>query len=179
MMAPVPSAPKRLSLLRHAKSSWDDPILADHDRPLNQRGVHGALLIGHYLRRRAERPDLILASTALRARQTVEHLLEALGESLPVESDPALYLAEETQILDCVRALDDGLNHVLLVGHNPGLQDFALCLGRDTASDDLARLRRKFPTAALARFALRRRRWARTACGDGVLEIYVTPKDLV
>lgn len=178
MTVPAPSASKRLSLLRHAKSSWDDPALADHDRPLNPRGVHSALLMGHYLSRRAERPDLILASTALRARQTVEHLLEGLGETLPVESDPALYLAEAEQILACVQALDDGLRHVLLVGHNPGLHDFALCLGGEAGTGDL-RLQRKFPTAALAIFALRRRRWARTRCDDGVLEVYVTPKDLV
>jgi len=120
----APAEKKYLTLLRHAKSSWRNPELADFDRPLNKRGRHDAPLMAKRLAERGFRPDLLLSSPALRARLTVE----AVAEHLAVEADhlsfnEAIYLAEFPQLLALLQNLDEHHHDVLLVGHNPGLTD--------------------------------------------------------
>jgi phosphohistidine phosphatase len=128
---------KRLTILRHAKSSWDDPSLSDFDRPLNGRGRRSAPEMGRRLKARNERPDLVLSSSARRAITTARMACRELGfpESRIIE-DKALYLAPADQILRIVRSLETLADHVMIVGHNPGLTDFANLLS-DARIDNL------------------------------------------
>ena len=161
---------KRLFLLRHAKSSWDDPRLADFDRPLNARGQRAAPLMGRYLRDRKIRPDLILCSPAERARQTVALLAEAAGLSAPLRYDERIYEATATRLAEVVSQADEGAGTLLLVGHNPGLEELLELLTGET---------RRMPTAALACVQLDTERWAKLAPRSGRLEWHVKPKELV
>jgi phosphohistidine phosphatase len=165
-------AERRLYLLRHAKSSWKEPGLADHDRPLAGRGRRAAKTIRRYLKTRAIDPDLVLCSTATRARQTLEGIEPALGRgSVRVESD--FYGAGSAALLARLREIPAGVRSVMVIGHNPGLQDLALLLARD-GSEELAE---KFPTAALATLAFRGS-WAALNRGEAELIEFIRPRDL-
>lgn len=161
---------KTLLVLRHAKSSHDDPELDDHDRPLNHRGRTDAPRMGRLIAREGIVPGAVLASTALRARDTAERAAAAAGFAGPVRRERALYLAEPDGILEILRTVDDGVSTVLVVGHNPGLEELVEMLtGR---SEHL-------PTAALARVRLPVTRWASVATGTrGSLVGFWRPKDL-
>ncbi len=115
---------KQLTLLRHAKSSWKDPTLADFDRPLNRRGKEDLARMERWLRVKGVLPDRVVASPALRARATAETIVEALGLGAErLSFCEAIYEADLGRLLKLVRDFDDGADHVLLVGHNPGLTD--------------------------------------------------------
>ena len=114
---------KTLLILRHAKSSWKHPGRADHDRPLNARGHRDAPRVGLLLRREALTPDLIISSTAERARSTAARVADGSGCGSPVELARQLYLAEPEAIVDVVRSLGGEALRVLVVGHNPGLEE--------------------------------------------------------
>lgn len=160
-------------LLRHAKSSWAEQ-LPDAERPLAPRGERAAAAIAGYLRDRGIRPALVLCSPARRTRQT----LAAIESSLdcPVEIRDELYGAWESQLLECLRALPDSVGSVLLIGHNPGIEELALSLASHGARlDELAA---KFPTGALATLELDRHRWADVRPGDAELVAYVVPREL-
>jgi len=130
-----------LLVLRHAKSSWDDAGLSDHDRPLNRRGERDAPRMGRLLREQQLLPGLALCSTALRARTTLELALEAAAWRCEVRSIPALYGAAPPEILAVVADAPPHVERVLLVGHNPGLEE----LVRDLTGEPIT-----LPTAALA-----------------------------
>jgi phosphohistidine phosphatase len=135
---------KHLYLLRHAKSSWKHPELADHDRPLAGRGRRAAKAIAKHIRAEGIAPELVLCSTARRARDTLERIEPALGRrSVKVERE--LYGASVRELLGRIRRVPSSVESVLLIGHNPGMQDLAAAL---TGFDG------KFPTAALATIAL-------------------------
>jgi phosphohistidine phosphatase len=141
---------KQLYLLRHAKSSWKDTSLPDHDRPLAGRGRRAAKAIARHLREQRIEPELVLCSTARRARETLERLEPALGTpSVQVEGD--LYAASAPQLLERLRNVPDKVESVMLIGHNPGLQELALDLAR--ASPAVRDVATKYPTAALATLA--------------------------
>jgi phosphohistidine phosphatase len=142
---------KRLYLLRHAKSSWDDPGLADRDRPLASRGEEAAARMASYLATHEIRPDLVLCSSAVRARQTLERIEPAL-EGIRVQVEDDLYEAAAGDLLERLRGLPEDVGSVMLIAHNPGLQDLALDLAAE--GDTLDRLREKFPTGALATLEL-------------------------
>lgn len=168
---------RELHLLRHAKSSWDDPRLADFDRPLNDRGRRAAAAMADHIRRAGPRPSLVLCSPAARARETLEVIAPALDGAATV-FDARLYEADAEDLLARLRALPAGEpGPVLLLGHNPGLQRLALkLLARD---NDLARrMRRKYPTGALASFACEVDSWAELGGGTCRLRAFVRPKDL-
>src|SRR4051794_26437716 len=120
---------KRLYLLRHAKSSWKDPGLADHDRPLAGRGRRAAKAVARHLREQGIDPELVLCSTARRARETLERLEPALGRGA-VRVEPVLYGADAGALLEHLRGVSDAVGSVLVIGHNPGLQRLALGLAR-------------------------------------------------
>jgi phosphohistidine phosphatase len=141
---------KTLYLLRHAKSSWDDPSLDDHDRPLATRGRKAAQLLAEELARQRFTVDLVICSSATRTRQTLQALLPALGPHIEVRFPNWLYGAQAAEIRDRLRRLDEAVGAVLVVGHNPGLQDLALDLVGDGERAALEQLRQKFPTGALA-----------------------------
>jgi phosphohistidine phosphatase len=117
---------KNLTLVRHAKSSWGDPALADRDRPLNERGLRDVATMGQRLAQRDARPDLLLASPATRALTTAEHLAKALGiQRKDIVVDERLYAAPASELLAVVQARGGQARHVMLVAHNPGLTDLA------------------------------------------------------
>jgi len=165
---------KRLLLLRHAKSSWDDPSLADRDRPLAPRGHKAAERMAEHLRSSAAPVDLVLCSPALRTTETLEHVGRAFGDAEIVVED-GLYGASDQELLDRLRRVPRDAEAVALIGHNPGVQDLALDLAGD--GDDLQRMRAKFPTGALAVLEFDGG-WAELAEGGGRLVAFVTPKDL-
>jgi phosphohistidine phosphatase len=115
-----------LSLLRHAKSSWDDPALGDFDRPLNKRGETAAPRVGAYMSKHGIAPDLVLCSPAARARQTLDLVLPHLSGGPTVVYEEGFYLAAPSVMLARVQHIEAKVRHVLLVGHNPGLQALAL-----------------------------------------------------
>jgi len=163
-----------LYLLRHAKSSWDDPALADHERPLASRGRRDGKRVAEHLRRQEIEPELVLCSSAARTRETLELVGPALGGATVAVEDE-LYGASSDRLLERIRLVDDEVGSVLVTGHNPGLEDLALELA--SGGDELARLEEKFPTAALATLALDEP-WSRLAAGSATLAAYVVPKQL-
>ncbi len=167
---------RTLQLLRHAKSSWDDPGLDDRDRPLNDRGRTAAALTGARLRAADAAPQLILCSTAVRARETCERLIAALDAPPSCRYDDRLYLASGRRILDLVRTLDDAPPRVMVIGHNPGLQMLASALGVAADPKGAVRLRRKFPTAALAEFDFAASGWHDLDAAAVVAVRVTTPK---
>lgn len=164
---------RTLYLLRHAKSSWDDPALSDRERPLARRGLRDTKRIAQYIRRLGITPALVLCSPAVRAQETLDLLRPALA-GVEVEIEEQLYGASSATLLACIRSVPDEIDSVLLIGHNPGLQDLALLLASSGA--ELERLEAKFPTAALATLALAN--WSGSSRGDAELVAYVVPKQL-
>ena len=150
----LPRPMRQLLLLRHAKSSWDDPQLSDHARPLNLRGRQAAAVMAKEIKRLGLRPDLVLVSSARRTLQT----LAALDPwDTPPRTEPmdALYLAPKTDLLDIVRAATPEARCIMLVGHNPGLHELATLLAGDDAGDPQAqRLGSFYPSGALSEFAV-------------------------
>ncbi len=138
---------KRIYLLRHGKSSWDDPSLPDAERPLAPRGRKAARRIADHLRVAKIRPEVVLCSSARRAVETLEAIRPVL-EDASIEAEDALYAADEDRLLSRLRDLPDDVASVMVIGHNPGLQDLGLLLA--AGGEDLPGLREKFPTGALA-----------------------------
>jgi phosphohistidine phosphatase len=166
---------KRVYLLRHAKSSSKDPTLRDRDRPLAGRGRRAAKAIARHLREERINPDLVLCSPALRARQTLERVEPELGRGA-VRVEPQLYGTGLDELLKVLRGLPDRIESVMLVGHNPTLQELAVALaGR---SQELAPIEAKFPTGALATLVFPESRWREVAPGTGQLEGFFRPGDV-
>ena len=164
---------RRLYLLRHAKSSWDDPGLSDRLRPLSPRGVRSARDMAAYLRREAVEPALVLCSTALRAVQT----LKALSPGGEARYEDGLYGAGATELLARLQLLPDVITSAMVVGHNPGLHELAMSLTGNADPLLLARLRENLPTGALVKLTFQGR-WASLAAGEAILESLVVPRDL-
>ena len=169
-------AMKRVYLLRHAKSSWKDRSLADRDRPLAGRGRRAASAIADHLRAERVRPELVLCSPARRARETLERVEGALGDEVEVVFEEGLYGASEAGLLALLRVLPREVGSVLVIGHNPGLGGLALALASE--GTELARMREKYPTAALATIDVPADRWSALGRGGGELVAYVRPRDL-
>lgn len=170
---------RQLLLLRHAKSSWDDPKLSDHARPLNPRGRRSATVIRQAMRDLGLEPDVILVSSARRTLQTLE-ALEPWDDTPLVEPMDALYLAAPQQILDVLHNVAETARSVMVIGHNPGLHETAMLLVGDAmtpANSDMRRLAEGFPTGALAEFAVAGS-WRGLVEGGGRLVRFLCPKDL-
>lgn len=166
---------RRLLLLRHAKSSWSDATVGDHDRPLNERGRQAAAAMGDALRAEALVPDLVLCSSARRTCETAARL--ALPEATAIEIEHDLYLADPHTLLERVRRVGDGVQTLMVVGHNPTIHDVALELAGDGDPAALAAIAQKFPTGALA--VLRVDTGWRGLQPDGAfLERFLTPRGL-
>jgi phosphohistidine phosphatase len=166
---------KQLFLLRHAKSSWDESELVDHDRPLAPRGRRAAKLIAEHLGREGVTPALVLCSSARRTRETFERVAPALGEGISVQIERGLYAASDQRLLERLRAVEDGVESLMLIGHNPGVEQLAL--GLAGSGQKLARLRRKYPTGALATLEFSGQ-WGDLRPGRAELMDFVTPKQL-
>ena len=162
-------------LLRRGKSSWSDSTLADIDRPLAPRGERASRRIAKYIRRKRIRPTLSSAPS-LRTRQTLEAIEPSLGKDCSVELVPQLYAASERELLERLHALPESVSSVMLIGHNPGLQNLALVLASRGA--DLPLLEAKFPTGVLATLVVHSESWAALSPGDAELVDYVVPRQL-
>ena len=180
---------KTLHLLRHAKSAWNDPSLPDHDRPLAPRGARAATLMGRHLRGQAHShgqkraqgfaPDVVLCSTARRAADTAALVLAQLdGRSPPVVHERDLYLTGSQTLLERLRKLPDDVGTVLLVAHNPDMQELALSLTGSGDRAEIQSLAAKFPTAALATLTFPCDRWSGIGPKGGTLTQFIVPKKL-
>ncbi|HEY8201371.1 MAG TPA: histidine phosphatase family protein [Actinomycetota bacterium] len=167
---------KVLYLLRHTKSSWDDPSLDDMDRPLAPRGQKAARALAVHMEGAGVSPGLVLCSPARRARDTLDLVRSGLPPATRVRIDKQLYRADPADVLRIIRNLTDDLSSVMVVGHNPTMQRLALTLAAPAA--DVERLAARFPTGALAELSFPGNRWAKVAAGTGRLIAFVTPKDL-
>jgi phosphohistidine phosphatase len=167
---------RTIILLRHGKSSWSDPTLADLERPLAPRGERASRRIAKYIRRKKIRPALVLCSPSLRTRQTLEAIEPSLGKRSSVELVPRLYAASEGELLQRLQALPESVDSVMLIGHNPGLHNLARVLASPGA--ELPRLEEKFPTGALATLVVDSESWAALGPGDAELVDYAVPRQL-
>jgi phosphohistidine phosphatase len=167
---------RRVYLLRHAKSSWKDRSLADRDRPLAGRGKRAAKAVAAHIEAEGIRPDLVLCSPASRSRETLGRVETAFGGRVEARFDEALYGASEGELMAQLRALPPDVRSVMIVGHNPGLEDLAL--GLASAGAERARMEEKYPTAALATIDLSGDDWSAIERGSGELVAYVRPRDL-
>jgi phosphohistidine phosphatase len=166
---------RRLYLLRHAKSSWKEKGLADHDRPLARRGRRATKAIRRHLREQGVEPELLLCSTARRARETLEGIEPALGRG-KVRVEPDLYGAGPADLLARLQAIPAAVRSVMVIGHNPGLAQLALLLARHGSR--VHELEAKFPTGALATLAFRGPGWAALDRGTAELIEFIRPRDL-
>ncbi|MFF4694179.1 SixA phosphatase family protein [Streptomyces chattanoogensis] len=168
-------APARLAVLRHAKSAWPEDV-PDHDRPLGHRGRRDAPAAGRWLHAAGCVPDLVICSTASRTRETWDLVAPELGTRPTVILDPRVYEATATGLLDVLREVPEERRTVLLIGHQPGVQDLVLSLAGDGGDDHaLARADEKFPTSAVAVLLLRSP-WAELAAGTTALTDFAVPR---
>jgi len=170
--------PARLLLLRHAKSSWDDPDVADIDRPLNRRGRQDAAAVGKRLEASSLRPDLALVSSSRRTRETWELLRRAFDAPVPTRVSGDLYHAGPTALLQALREAPPEARHLLLLGHNPGIGQLAHWLGGGAGVRSAGARFLKFPTAALAIYRRLAKDWT-SLDPDGVaLDRFVDARTL-
>lgn len=170
---------KKLTLLRHAKSGWDDPVARDFDRPLNSKGKRAAHRIGEYLRDQKIHFDHVVASPAVRVVETIEHVAAGAGELFAPAWDKRIYLASAVSLLDVIQEADDRHDRLLLVGHNPGLEDLVLMMVPDNSGDQARdQIEEKFPTASIAELSFPVEHWADIRPNSGVLSLFVRPRDL-
>lgn len=160
---------RTLLLLRHAKSSWKEPNLEDFARPLNDRGRKAAKAVGKHLAEQKAEIDLVISSPAVRARQTIELVLKAARISPALRFDQRIYEASPTRLLEIISEIEDEPKSVLLVGHNPGMEELLRLL----TDQEL-----HMPTAALASISLNIKKWEKVVASNGVLDSFTKAKDL-
>ncbi len=170
---------KTLGLYRHAKSDWSDARSRDFDRPLNQRGRRGAAAMGKHIRDYGARWERIVASPAVRCAETIELGYQAIGETYSVNWDRRIYLASSAILLDLLREVEGDPASLLMVGHNPGLEDLIFDLVPDDGSSPLRDIvEQKFPTAAFAVLELDIDLWDQADINCARLVHLVRPRDL-
>jgi phosphohistidine phosphatase len=167
---------KTLILFRHAKSDWPEG-LDDHDRPLAERGRKAAPVMAKWLAGQRYKPTVALVSTARRTQETWSLAAPELGKIIK-RDDAAIYEAPVGRILDAIHGVEPSVETLLVVGHNPGLEDLARLLMKDDGGKAGVRLRQKFPTAAIAVLSLPVEDWTIVTPRIGTLEHFVTPKTL-
>jgi phosphohistidine phosphatase len=169
---------KILTLLRHAKSTWDDPVARDFDRPLNTRGRKAARTVGREMRAQGLEFDSVIASPAVRVVETLRDVGDGYGRALEPEHDQDLYLAAPSTLLEQVRGTDDSVERLLVVGHNPGLEQLALLMSGRDETGLMGELRLKYPTATIAEIRFDVEHWADVGPGAGTLARFIRPRDL-
>jgi phosphohistidine phosphatase len=170
---------KTLALFRHAKSDWTDARARDFDRPINARGRRGAAAMGQHIRKGCWQFDRIIASPAVRVAETIEVASRAWGRSFPIEWDRRIYLASSATLIDLLREVDGDPARLLMIGHNPGLEDLIFDLVPEDGSSPLrAIVEQKFPTATFAVLECAVDRWADIDLGCARLTLLARPRDL-
>ena len=165
-----------LLLLRHAKSDWSDAALADFDRPLAERGRRAAPVIGRFIAQKKWRPDLVLCSSALRTRQTLDLVLPELPVGPQVRFLRSLYLAPLSRMLSLLQRQPAMMGSIMVVAHNPGMEHLAFRLLGGATPPASRKMAEKFPTAALAHFKVSS--WSGLGGTPADLKDFVRPKDL-
>ena len=155
--------------MRHAKSSWENAGSSDFDRPLNQRGLKAAPMMGKVMKKNKFQLDLILSSPAKRAEQTAGLVREATGIESEIKFDERIYEASPARLLEVVAEQNDNVDSILLVGHNPGLEGLVRFLTGET---------HQLTTANLAVVDLQSNKWNELSSSSGNLRILIRPKDL-
>lgn len=169
---------RRLILFRHAKSDWSDDSSEDHDRGLNARGKRVAGPMGAWLVGRGLRPDLVLCSTAKRARLTWDLAKTALTPAPKAQFEESIYMASPDALLDHVKRTPADIQTLMIVGHNPGLEQFVELLASKGDPEARRTLSAKFPTASIAVIDFPFDDWAHVQPGAGRLDRFVTPRSL-
>lgn len=159
---------KTLLILRHAKSSWDNPELSDFDRPLNSRGLEAAPVMGGVIYKKNLQPDLIISSPAKRAKQTAILIKETAQIDVSINYEERIYEASPISLLHVIGDAEDRYERILLVGHNPGLEGFIKILTGEIQS---------MPTAALAKIDLNIDSWDEITANCGKLDFLLRPRD--
>jgi phosphohistidine phosphatase len=161
---------KTLYLLRHAKSSWDNPAISDFDRPLNQRGLEAAPFMGKIIFDRKIQPCLILSSPAMRAKQTALLIKETAQISAKIQYEETIYEASPMRLLEIISELDKKYDSVLMVGHNPGFENLYRILTNEI---------QPIQTATLAKINLNINKWSDINANCGESEFIIRPKDQI
>lgn len=169
---------KRLTILRHAKSSWKDRGLNDFDRPLNARGRKAARLMGREMTQRGMHFDSVLASPAIRIRETIDGVTEGHQLPSPIRFEPRIYEARVSELMELIGTLPDEASSALLVCHNTSAERLVLKLAKDDEGGLRKRVEEKFPTAALAAIELPVDRWSEAQPDSGALVELIYPGDL-
>jgi phosphohistidine phosphatase len=170
---------KRLGLFRHAKSDWQDPRARDFDRPLNGRGRKGAALMGKHIRDSGYHWERMISSPAIRCAETIELACQAAGQPVAVNWDRRIYLASSATLLDLLREQEGDPASILMVGHNPGLEDLIFDLVPDDGTSPLRDVVEvKFPTAAYAVLEFDIESWADLKERSARLIHLIRPRDL-
>lgn len=168
-----------LTLFRHAKSSWDDTIPRDFDRPLNKRGEKAAVTMGKWVKDNGLTFDHVVASPAVRVIDTIDQFVKGTGERIDPTWDRRIYLASSATLMDVLRDQSDEHKEMLMVGHNPGMEDLVFDIVPDDGSSPLRDLVwEKYPTAAIARMELDIDSWADIDRKCGKLTHFIRPRDL-
>ncbi len=168
-----------LTLFRHAKSGWNDPVARDFDRPLNARGEKAAVLMGTWMKREGLTFDHVVASPAVRVIDTIDQFVKGTGDRIDAKWDRRIYLASSATLLDVLRDQSDEYKSVLMVGHNPGMEDLVFDIVPDDGSSPLRDVVwEKYPTAAIARMELDIDSWTKIDRKCGKLTHFIRPRDL-
>lgn len=169
---------KTVILFRHAKSAWDDPDLADHDRPLNARGRLSAPLMGVWLAARGLVPDHVICSSSLRTRETWALARAVLPGAPEAAVAPRLYHADPETMLALLRAAPDAAACVAMIGHQPGISAFARLLAADPVAPACARAFQHYPTGAVAVLEVDADRWADVVPGAARFTVFAAPREV-
>lgn len=161
---------KRLYILRHAKSSWNDSTLSDFERPLNDRGREAAPFMGELMAKRGWVPGIFFSSPAVRAMQTARFVIDSSGFAPPLVIDERIYEASSQALKQIVTGLDEGHNSAILVGHNPGIEGLIELMTGE---------KQRMPTAALAIIDIEAESWERAFETKAILVETVKPKELM
>lgn len=168
---------RRLMLLRHAKSAWPEGV-PDKERPLATRGEKAAPLIGKYMTREGLVPDLVLVSPARRTQETWMLVRDELPGQVEARDHAGFYEVSAVKMLDALAHVEPRYRNLLIIGHNPGLQELALLLTDAGDADARRKVTEKFPTAGLAVIDFDAADWREIGEGSGRLERFVTPRSL-
>lgn len=169
---------KTIFLLRHAKSSWNDPKLDDFDRPLSSRGIKSCNKIGKFLNKKKLIPEIVYCSNAIRAKQTWELTNRIVKKKENIFYSNTLYMANLNSFITIVHKTIDNFNSLMLVSHNPGIENFALELIKNKKNKFYDKISMKYPTAALAIISFDEKKWSNIKIGTGKIIDFIKPRDL-
>ena len=169
---------KTIFLLRHAKSSWDDITLDDFDRPLSHRGIKSCEKIGKFIKKKKIIPVIVYCSNAIRAKQTWELTNRIIKKKENIFFSNALYMANLNSFITFVHKTIDSFSSLMIVSHNPGIENFALELIKNKKNKFYDNISMKYPTAALAIILFDEKKWSNIKIGTGKIIDFIKPRDL-